>query len=212
MSIARAQVTGHRLQGLIFVISGPSGSGKTTLLEKLLNDRQAKKLLVKSISLTTRPKRSTEVNKKDYFFISESKFKNWLKAKKILEWTKYLGYYYATPRDFIESQISKGKHIALCLDYNGAKAIKRAYPTNTVSIFVIPPSLAALRKRIEGRCVNTKEEEIKWRLRLAKKEISFASKYNYSLKNNNFQQALNRLRHIILSEIKNRINHGGRNG
>lgn len=196
--------------GLIFVISGPSGSGKTTLLERLLRDRQAKKLLVKSISFTTRPRRSREVDQQDYFFISESEFKRRLKAKKILEWTQYLGYYYATPRDFIEQQIKQGRHIALCLDYKGAKAIKRAYSKDTVTIFILPPSLSALRKRIKGRCGRTKEIEIKRRLRLAREEISLARRYNYSLENKNFKQAVNRLKGIILREIKNRNNHGGK--
>jgi guanylate kinase len=111
--------------GKIFVISGPSGSGKTTLLTSLIKDKKVSKLLVKSCSLTTRPKRSGEKEGKDYFFVTTPKFQSLLKAKKILEWTRYLGYYYGTPRGPLESQIQSGKCLGLCLDLKGARILKK---------------------------------------------------------------------------------------
>ncbi len=191
----------NKNRGLIFVISGPSGSGKTTLLKKLLTTKELKKRLAKSTSFTTRPKRSGEKNGKDYFFIPKDKFRQKQKAKKILEWTKYLGYYYATPRDYLTEQLKQGKHIVLCLDLKGALKIKRAYPGNTVTIFIAPPSLKVLRDRIEGRCNKTKTEEVKQRLKLARREVIVSHRYDYCLVNKNLHQAVGALRSIILREM-----------
>jgi guanylate kinase len=189
-------------RGLIFVISGPSGSGKTTLRDKLLKDREIKKYgLAKSVSFTTRPKRSREFNGKEYFFITEDEFKQRIKAKKNLEWTKYSGYYYATPKDFLEQQVKQGKHIMLCLDLKGALSIKRLYPDNTVMIFIIPPSLEALRERIEKRCNRIKKEEVSQRLKIARRELLAYEKYDYCLVNKNLQQALKGLKDIVLKKI-----------
>ncbi len=186
--------------GKIFVISGPSGSGKTTLRDRLLRGRNFKGRLVKSVSLTTRPGRSRERDGKDYFFISAGRFRRYLKAKKILEWTRYLGYYYATPRDFVERQLNKSRHIILCLDFRGARQIKRAYPENTVLIFVAPPSLKELRERIKKRCAKTKKEEIQKRIRLARKEVLASRRYDYCLVNKDLPEAVKKLRNIILKE------------
>ena len=190
-----------KAKGKIFVISGPSGSGKTTLLNKLLSDARLKKKTVKSVSLTTRPKRSGEKEGGHYFFVSRQEFKRLLVQKKILEWTRYLGYYYATPRDFIEGELKKGKHIVLCLDLKGVKVIRRLYPRNSVSIFIFPPSIKALHERIKGRCQKTKKEEIRKRLWLARKEVRAAGDFNYTLLNENLKEATKYLREIVLGEI-----------
>ena len=188
-------------QGLIFIISGPSGSGKTTLLKNLLGNKALKNRLVRSISFTTRPRRSGEQDKRDYFFISEKRFKQEQKAQNLLEWTKYLGYCYATPKVFIESQLKKAKHVILCLDLKGNHSIKRRYPNLTVTIFVTPPSLDTLLHRITTRCNKTKEEEVKQRLRLAQQELSAAGTYDYCVVNKNLNQAIKELKGIILKEI-----------
>ena len=192
----------QNLKGLIFVISGPSGSGKSTLLSCLLRNRELKNRLVKSISFTTRPKRSGEKDRKDYFFITERQFKRQQKAKKILEWTKYLGYYYATPRDFLERQTQKGKNILLCLDLKGALKIKRLYPKNTVTIFVVPPSLEILGQRIKKRCRKTKQDEIQQRIKRARQELLAMHRYDYCLVNKDLRQAVGQLKSAILKEIK----------
>lgn len=164
-----------------------------------------RKKLVRSISFTTRPRRSREKNGEDYFFINETEFRQKLKAKKILEWTKYLGYYYATPRDFVEEQVRKNKQIILCLDLKGAARVKRLYRKNTVTIFIMPPSLETLRKRIEGRCSRTRKEEIKQRLRLARRELLASRKYDYCLVNNSLRRAVKELQRIILRETEYNI-------
>ncbi|MBI4972958.1 MAG: guanylate kinase [Candidatus Omnitrophica bacterium] len=190
-----------RRQGLIFVISGPSGSGKTTLLGALLKSPGLKKKLAKSISLTTRPKRSGEREGRDYFFISRSEFRKRRKEKKILEQTRYLGYDYATPKGFVENGLGKGKNILLCLDLRGALRIKRLYPERTITIFVAPPSIETLKGRIQQRCCRTKKLEVHQRLLLAKREISGAQRYDYCLTNTDFAKAIGELKQILLKEI-----------
>ena len=186
----------------IFVISGPSGSGKTTLLKRVLLDKLLKNKLAKSVSLTTRAKRSGEREAKDYFFVSPGEFRRLNKAKKILEWTRYLSYYYGTKRDYLEETLKKGRHLALCLDLRGALKLKKLYPENTVTIFVEPPSINELRARIEGRCSKTKPEEVDRRVKLAVAELKNAHRYDYILINKNLAKAESRLEHIILKEIE----------
>ncbi|MEW6100959.1 MAG: guanylate kinase [Candidatus Omnitrophota bacterium] len=187
--------------GLIFVISGPSGSGKTTLAERILKEGKLKRSLVKSVSFTTRKPRSNEKEARHYFFISEAEFRSLRRARKILEWTKYLGYYYGTSRDFVEEKLKKGKHIILCLDLKGAKIIKRLYPKRTVRIFILPPSLKTLRERIEGRCVKVRAQEIQGRLELAARELLRSKEYDYCIVNKNLGEATERLKGIVLKEI-----------
>jgi len=186
--------------GTIFIISGPSGSGKTTLLTRLIQDKKIAKLLVKSRSVTTRPKRFGERQGKDYFFVSKEEFRRLLKAKKILEWTRYLGYYYGTPKGPVEKLLKAGRHLGLCLDLKGARILKKIYPQNTVTIFVLPPSLDVLKARIEGRCRETNKQEISQRLRLAKKEMSAARQFDYNVLNGDLQVALKDLKKIFLKE------------
>ena len=193
----------QKKQGKIFVISGPSGSGKTTLLSNLIKDRKISKLLVKSRSFTTRPRRPQEREARDYFFVSRDEFKHLLKAKKILEWTRYLGYYYGTPKGPLEKQLRAGKNLGLCLDLKGARIIKKLYPDKTITVFVLPPSLHVLEARIKNRCSKTNTKEITQRIRLARRELLAASRFDYCILNQNLQVALEELKNIFLKEISN---------
>jgi len=184
--------------GRIFVISGPSGSGKTTLLGKLLKSRELKNLLERSVSFTTRSARRGEKQGKDYFFVSAGEFRRRQREEKILEWTKYLGYYYGTPKDFVEERLRQGKFVALCLDTAGAKQIKRAYPRRAVTIFISPPSLEALRQRIHGRGRETVKAEIRKRLGMARQELKESQDYDHCLVNDDFSRALIELKGIVL--------------
>ncbi len=188
-------------QGKIFVISGPSGSGKTTLLKRALLDKLLKHKLAKSVSVTTRAKRSGERQGRDYFFVRPEEFRRLNKAKKILEWTRYLGYHYGTKKDFLEEKLKKGRHLALCLDLRGALKLKKLYPKNAVTIFVEPPSINELRKRIEGRCSRTRQEEVEKRIKLAVGELGNSRHYDYIVKNKNLAKAETCLKGIILKEI-----------
>lgn len=190
--------------GTIFVLSGPSGSGKTTLAQRVVSAPEFKTFLKKSISLTTRLKRSGEYQGKDYYFVAEQDFKDYLHKKKILEWTRYLGYYYATPKDKVEQVLLSGKSLVLCLDGKGATRIKRIYPDNSVTIFIKPPSIGELNKRIRSRGCKTRDEEIKKRLAIAKQEIKVSANYDYIIVNKNLDTAVNKLNSIIRRYIKAR--------
>jgi len=187
--------------GKIFVISGPSGSGKTTLLTSLIQDKKIGRLLVKSRSITTRPKRSKERKGGEYFFVHPPEFKRLLKEKKILEWTRYLGYYYGTPKGPLEKNFKTGVNLGLCLDLKGARMLKKLYPENVVSIFVLPPSLEVLKHRIEGRCSKANKKEVAQRISLARKELLAAVEFDYCILNKNLKFALTELKTIFLQEI-----------
>ena len=168
-------------------------------------------MLVKSISLTTRPRRSGEKDRKDYFFVSADKFLALRSNKKILEWTKYLGYYYATPKDFIDGNLKRGNNIVLCLDLKGALKLKRLYPLAAVTVFIIPPSLGVLKNRIINRCRKTGDKEVKERLGLAKKELLEKDRYDHYVVNKDLPLALARLKKIVLSEL-DKQKHSTRSG
>lgn len=189
-------------KGLLFVVSGPSGSGKTTLVSRLFKDKTLGRLLRKSVSFTTRPQRLTERQGKDYFFISRRDFKRALKAKKILEWTRYLGYYYATPREFVDAQLARGKSIVLCLDAVGARRIKKLYAANARTIFIKPPSMESLRSRIEGRGEKSGEKGIARRLRNAQKELKACTGYDSCVVNDDLKKAAGRLAAFIKKAVK----------
>ena len=187
-------------QSKIFVISGPSGSGKTTLLTSLTQDKKIRKLLVKSCSITTRPRRSPEREAEEYFFVTLKEFRRLLKAKKILEWTRYLGYYYGTPKEPLEKQLKDAKSVGLCLDLKGARILKKIYPQHTVTIFVLPPSLSVLKERIQNRCQQTNQQEVAQRMLLARKELQAAEEFDYCILNQNLPAALKELKSIFLQE------------
>jgi guanylate kinase len=160
---------------------------------------------VRSISFTTRPQRSCEKNRRDYFFITENEFIRRRSEKKILEWTRYLGYYYGTPRDTTERYLKQGRSIVLCLDFKGARRLKKLYPAAAVTVFVRPSSVEDLSQRIEGRSRNTDKAEIKKRLKLAEKEMLRAGQYDYCVVNKKFDVAVQELKRVILKEIKRTV-------
>ncbi|MBP7215690.1 MAG: guanylate kinase [Candidatus Omnitrophica bacterium] len=188
--------------GFVFVISGPSGSGKTTLRDRLVQDPAMRKIFKKSVSMTTRPRRSQERNLRDYQFISSDEFRRLRKEKKLLEWTRYLGYYYATPKASVESNLNQGKHMLLCLDLKGAQRIKKLYPRNSVTIFVKPPTLQTLKLRIMKRCSKIKQEEVARRLALAKEEMKACNTFDHCVLNKSLQQAVVRLKSIVVKQVK----------
>jgi guanylate kinase len=191
--------------GLIFVISGPSGSGKTTLAKKLLSDAGLKRKLSRLTSFTTRPRRPGEKQGHDYFFVSQEQFFKQRRAKKFLEWIEYLGYYYATAKDIIEAKLNQGKSIVLCLDQRGAFRIRRLYPDLARLIFILPPDLKTLKKRINLRANGVKAgtaRENARRLRLAGKEIRHKRKYDFCVVNKDLSKALKELKAIVVKEIK----------
>jgi guanylate kinase len=195
-------VTLKKTKGILFVVSGPSGSGKTTLAAAVMADPWIRRHVRRSVSLTTRPKRSGERRGRDYFFVSRGRFLALRRAKKILEWTSYLRYYYATPKDAVDAQLAKGRHLILCLDLRGGRAIKKMYPGNSVTVFVMPPSLGVLKERIRKRCGKTSPEEIEKRLALAAGEMVAAESFDYCVLNEDLAHGVKALKKIITVTIK----------
>ncbi len=182
-------------KGTIFVISAPSGCGKTSLIKALLKNTSN---LVRSISFTTRPPRRGERKCVDYNFITEAEFKRRLKRRDFLEWSLAFGHYYATPKDFIERNIGRGKNVILSLDVKGALFFKRKFK-NAVLIYILPPSLEALKARLINRSTDNIRDILK-RLSCAKKDILNLRRYDYAVVNDNFNEAVKNLKAITTAE------------
>lgn len=186
-------------KGTIIIISGPSGSGKTTLHKKLLLSRRFKKKLVKSISATTRPRRPNEVHGRDYLFFTKKEFLRAKQAGRFLEWQKVFSNYYGTPRHNVEKLLKKGKNVLLCIDVKGAKVVARQFP-DAVRIFIKAPSMAVLKKRLQLRGSETKNDLLK-RLTIAKREMREAQKYDYIVENKDLFHASNKLEDVVSKEL-----------
>lgn len=182
-------------RGSLFIVSAPSGAGKTTLckeLSSILPD------LKHSISYTTRQKRKGEVNNRDYTFISEEAFRRLVKKGEFIEWAKVHGNFYGTSRKRLDSMLDKGINVILDVDTQGAKQIRKQRKDG-VYIFILPPSMKVLRERLKNRMSNS-EEEIKRRLGRAVAEIKDYKMYDYVIINDRFEDALNGLKAIVLSQ------------
>jgi len=178
--------------GNIIVIAAPSGTGKTTIIKailKLMPD------VVYSISATTREKRYNEVDGKDYFFIDEETFKQKIDNQQFVEWEKVYDYYYGTPKFFVEKVIWEGKSILLEVDVKGALAIKNVYPEAKL-IFILPPSLEELEKRLRERKTES-ETDFQKRIERAKMELSLKDKFDYFIVNNNLNTAILEAKEVI---------------
>ena len=178
----------------LFVISAPSGAGKTSLIESLLENSSLKNLKL-GISYTTRAKRKNEVNGESYFFTTKKEFLEMSKNGDLLESAEVFGNLYGTPKKWVEKQLDQNIDIVLELDWQGAQQIKQCYP-KAITIFVLPPSKEALRKRLNKRNQNS-EIEIKNRLAQSKNEIINGSSFDRLIVNDNFESALNDLILII---------------
>lgn len=182
--------------GKIFVISAPSGCGKTTLCKKVLNDKLN---LRHSISVTTRLPRKGEREGVDYFFVSAEEFIAMIDAGELLEYEDNFGYLYGTPKKFVDEILKKGKNVLLSIDVKGAMNVRKLYPSQSVLIFIMPPSVDALKKRLESRMADT-SHAISGRLKIAKKEIAYKDKYDYLIVNDRLDTAYKKLKGIISSE------------
>ena len=175
------------VRGKILVFSAPSGAGKSTLLTYLSENVPD---LVYSISATTRKPRAGEVDGKHYFFLTAEEFERRIAAGEFAEWEKVHGNYYGTPRAFIESVVSGGRHIIMDIDVFGKKKFDLAYP-KAVGIFISPPSMERLAERLRSRGTDG-EADIELRLKNAKTEMAFArseGKYEYEIVNDYLEAA-----------------------
>ena len=186
-------------KGRIVILSGPSGSGKTTLYKKLLLSKDLKGKLVRSVSMTTRPKRKGEREGLDYFFVSEKKFLYKKKAEHFLESEKVFRFYYGTPHKKVRDLLKKGKHVLLCIDVKGARSVWKKHP-DALKVFIKTPSLAILKKRLAFRATERKAD-FELRLKIARRELTEAKNYDYVIVNDSLQIAYKKLKQVVLSEI-----------
>lgn len=179
-------------KGTLFIFSAPSGAGKDTVLAEVLKQNDNLKL---SISTITREMREGEVEGEKYNFISKEEFEKMLVNKELLEFNEYCGNYYGTPKAPVEKWLNDGYDVILEIDVNGAFKVKSKMP-DAVMIFMLPPSVEALKHRLEKRGTES-QEVVEKRLKQAKKEIEFASEYDYIFVNDDLDDAVFDLKAII---------------
>lgn len=184
-----------KTQGILTVISGPSGCGKDTIVRKTMEDMKDIWLCV---SCTTRKPRGKEENGVDYFFLTEEEFEEKIKNGDFLEYAKYGGNYYGTPKSEIQKHLDKGENVILVIDIQGALNIKEMLP-DTLFIFILPPTMRELKKRLENRKTETHEKVIE-RFKKAYEEINEVTKYNYVVINDKVENAALKVKSILIAE------------
>lgn len=184
-----------KTHGQLIVISGPSGCGKDTVVKEVLKTNQNAWL---SVSCTSRKPRPGEVNGKDYFFLSRDEFEKKIADGDLLEYAEYAENYYGTPKDIIVEKINQGIDVILVIEIQGALKIKEILK-ETIFVFILPPTIKELRRRLEGRKTETKEVMMK-RFKTAYKEINEVNKYNYVVINDVVEDAAKKVNAIIASE------------
>ena len=187
--------------GQLFVISAPSGAGKSSLIQKIINNFENIEL---SISATTRSPREGEVDGKHYFFVTENEFNSMKEDDAFIEYALVHNYQYGTLRKYIDEKLSKGINIICDIDVQGFQLIQRDGIDHT-SIFIIPPSIEELEKRLLKRGLDS-ENVIGTRLKNAKEELKYAEEFNFRVLNDDFDQAYKEIVNIIINGklIKNK--------
>ncbi len=183
-------------KGKLFVISGASGVGKGTVLKEVMKDHEDFRF---SVSATTRAPRPGEVDGKDYYFVTKETFEDMIARGEFLEYDAHAANYYGTPRAQAEEKLQKG-HVLLDIEPNGAKAVKEAAP-EAVLIFIMPPSMEELERRLRGRG-DTSEEQIKMRMERAVWEMQQRTWYDYVVTNDVAKRCADEILNIIALEAE----------
>lgn len=177
--------------GVLSVISGFSGVGKGTIVKKLVAEED----YALSISATSRAPREGEVHGREYFFLTREEFHSMIESDGLIEWAEYVNNFYGTPREYVEERLAEGKDVILEIEPQGALKIKEKYP-EAVLIFIVPPNAKELENRLIGR--GTEEADtIKKRLKRAAEETEYIDNYEYIVVNDNLDDAVRDIHHII---------------
>lgn len=190
-----SKILGNCSQGLVFIVSAPAGTGKTTLVRKLAQEFSC---IYQSVSCTTRSPRPGEVEGKDYHFLSKEAFKKGMDQGDFLEFAEVFGYDYGSSRSLVESKQKEGMHVFLVIDTQGAKILRES-GFSAISIFVSPPSLIELERRLTERKTDS-SQVIEKRLAWAKKELEEVEHYDYHIINDQLEDAYQVLRSIVIAE------------
>ncbi len=188
-------------KGMLVIVSAPSGCGKDSILEELA---QCGRPFQRSVSVTTRAPRENEVHGVDYLFLSEDDFQVLIETDGLLEYAEFGKHYYGTPKAPVDEWLAEGKTVILKIETQGADKVRAMYP-DAVAIFVVPPSLEELEKRLRGRGTDS-EDSIRIRLQTAREELKKAESYQYIVVNDDLKTAAQTVLAIITAEqckIKN---------
>ncbi|WP_308567690.1 guanylate kinase [uncultured Eubacterium sp.] len=183
-------------KGLLVILSAPSGCGKDTVFQELKKKRDD---VVESVSATTRKPRDGEIDGVNYYFKSDSDFQMMIVNDELLEYARYNNCYYGTPVSGVEKSIKEGKICFLIIDVQGAQSIMKLRP-DAITIFLLPPNLEVLEKRLFGRCTND-VQDIKNRMEIAKREIEIAPLYKYNVINDDLNRCVDEINNIINKEL-----------
>ena len=192
-------------RGLMLVLSSPSGAGKTTLARRLLESETDLEL---SISVTTRPRRSGEVDGRDYKFIDELTYNSMVAGGELLERAQVFGNSYGTPTVPVEMALVTGRDVLFDIDWQGARQLQEAAGIDVVSVFILPPSLAELERRLKTRAQDS-DKVVASRMAAAVGEMSHLEEYDYVLVNEDMEDSLAKLRTILRAERLKRARHPG---
>ena len=182
-------------RGSLIVISGPSGAGKGTVITGLIKKYPHYWL---SISMTSRTIRTNDIPDVTYYFVSKEEFEKKINEDYFLEYNNYVGNYYGTPKEFIQDKLNKGIDVILEIEINGAMNVKKLIP-EALFIFLMPPSLKELRKRLIKRGTDSKEKMLD-RFKTAYNEINEVTKYNYVVVNDDIEKAIYKIESIVQAE------------
>ncbi len=188
---------GAARRGLMLILSSPSGAGKTTLTRMLLQTKDLD--LTLSISVTTRPRRSSEVDGIHYNFISKKQFEVLRDAGELLEWAEVHGNFYGTPREPVEQVLVQGRDVLFDIDYQGTQQVRQKASNDVVTIFILPPSMKELQARLDRRAEDS-QDTITKRLDNARNEILRWTQYDYVLINDDLQRTFGDLLSILAAE------------
>lgn len=183
-------------RGLMFVLSSPSGAGKTTLSRRLLAQESN---ISMSVSVTTRTMRPGEVDGKDYYFVDQPKFDSMVGNGEFLEHAEVFGNCYGTPKAYAEAHLKRGEDVLFDIDWQGTKQLRAAAPDDLVSVFILPPSLDELERRLRSRAQDS-EETVQKRMAKAISEISHWTEYDYVILNQDVDEALVKITSILHAE------------
>ena len=192
-------------RGLMFVLSSPSGAGKTTLSRKLLETEPGVAL---SVSVTTRPKRPGEVDGRDYHFIDRARFDAMAKKGDLLEHAEVFGNHYGTPREPVETAMAAGCDVLFDIDWQGTQQLRDKAGGDLVSVFLLPPSIPELERRLKSRAQDS-HDVIRSRMERATHEMSHWAEYDYVLVNHDLDQTFVRVCTILEAERLRRSRQPG---
>lgn len=181
---------------MMVVLSSPSGAGKTTLTKKI---RETDASIRTSISYTTRPRRPAEANGVDYYFVEKEEFEEMISSEKFVEYASVFGNFYGTPKKQVEQNLEQGTDLLFDIDWQGTRQLKSFSNKDIVSIFILPPSIAELGKRLRNRNQDS-EEVLLSRMKKSTQEISHWDEYDYVIINQDVEESLQQIQGIITAE------------